>query len=71
MRHRLLVVLLAAGALGGYASGFASLARHHRSACHRGDWGGPAYRNGMPPYWDWHGQRPQDTAGPADAPGAR
>ncbi|WP_223644186.1 hypothetical protein [Corallococcus sp. EGB] len=70
MRHRLLVVLLAAGAIGGYASGFASLARHHRGHCQRGDWG-PAYNNGMPPYWDWHAPRPQGTAGPSDAPGAR
>ncbi|RKG91911.1 hypothetical protein D7V97_41400 [Corallococcus sp. CA053C] len=79
MRHRLLVVLLAAGALGGYASGFASLARHHRSSCHRGDWGATAYRNGAPPYWDWHAQRAPNASGdgsgnasgPAEASGAR
>ena len=71
MRHRLLVVLLAAGTLGGYASGFASLSRHHRSSCHRGDWGSTAYRNGTPPYWDWHARQRSDAAGPSEAPGAR
>jgi hypothetical protein len=30
MRHRLLVTLLALGAIGGYAAGFASLHAHHR-----------------------------------------
>ncbi|CAM3182380.1 hypothetical protein G4177_10025 [Corallococcus sp. ZKHCc1 1396] len=71
MRHRLLVVLLAAGALGGYASGFASLSRHHRASCHEGRWGGPGYRNGTPPYWDWRAQQAPAASGPADAPGAR
>lgn len=70
MRHRLLVVLLAAGAIGGYASGFASLSRHHRS-CHRGDWGSTAYRNGTPPYWDWHARQRSEAAGPSEVPGAR
>jgi hypothetical protein len=70
MRHRLLVVLLAAGAIGGYASGFASLARHHRSGCHR-DWSGPAYRHGMTPYWDWHASPPPGAPGPAAGTGAR
>lgn len=38
MRRRLLIVLLALGTVGGYTSGFASLARrHHR--CHSGAWG--------------------------------
>ncbi|RKH17247.1 hypothetical protein D7Y13_40270 [Corallococcus praedator] len=72
MRHRLLVVLLAAGALGGYASGFASLSRHHRAPCHSGSWGGTAYRHGTPPYWDWRAQQaPAASAGPSEAPGAR
>ncbi|AEI68760.1 hypothetical protein [Corallococcus macrosporus] len=41
MRRRLLVVLLALGTVGGYASGFASLARHRhhlRHHCHHGAW---------------------------------
>jgi hypothetical protein len=29
MKRRILVVLLALGTIGGYASGFASLSRHH------------------------------------------
>jgi hypothetical protein len=33
MRRRLLIVLLALGTVGGYASGFASVARH-RHHCH-------------------------------------
>ena len=36
MRRRLLIVLLALGAVGGYSAGFAHL--HH--ACHNGDWNG-------------------------------
>jgi hypothetical protein len=33
MRRRLLIVLLALGTVGGYASGFSSL--HHRAQCRR------------------------------------
>ncbi|WP_426753836.1 hypothetical protein [Myxococcus sp. Y35] len=39
MRRRLLIVLLALGTVGGYASGFARLARHRsheRHHCHHG-----------------------------------
>lgn len=39
MRRRLLIVLLAMGTIGGYASGFASMSRHHRYRCHGGSWG--------------------------------
>lgn len=37
MRRRLLIVLLALGTFGGYASGFASVARHRRH-CQAGEW---------------------------------
>ncbi|MBJ6761771.1 hypothetical protein JGU66_13435 [Myxococcaceae bacterium JPH2] len=51
MPRRLLIVLLAAGTLGGYASGFASLA-HRNRACHWGasgsPWEGPAPRAPQP-----------------------
>ena len=33
MRHRILVTVLALGAIGGYAAGFASIHAHHHRAC--------------------------------------
>jgi hypothetical protein len=33
MRHRILVAVLALGAIGGFAAGFASLHAHHRACC--------------------------------------
>lgn len=39
-RRRLLIVLLALGTVGGFSSGFAHVARHHRHSCHSGAWGG-------------------------------
>ncbi|MBU8898314.1 hypothetical protein KRR26_22135 [Corallococcus sp. M34] len=48
MPRRLLIILLAAGTVGGYASGFASLAHRHR-ACHAGAaWDGPSPRTPQP-----------------------
>jgi len=52
-RRRLLIVLLALGAVGGYASGFASLARHRH--CPLGGWRehwgarGPQGSGSLPP----------------------
>ncbi|MCP3140478.1 hypothetical protein [Pyxidicoccus xibeiensis] len=57
MRRRLLIVLLALGTFGGYASGFASLARHHRHRCHSsGGWG---------ERWDSHSR--WDSRGPRES----
>ena len=36
LRHRLLVALLALGAIGGFTAGFASVHRHHHHACGAG-----------------------------------
>ena len=33
MRHRILIAVLALGAIGGFAAGFASLHAHHRACC--------------------------------------
>ena len=33
MRRRILIAVLAVGAIGGYAHGFASLHAHHHAAC--------------------------------------
>ncbi|WIG98757.1 MULTISPECIES: hypothetical protein [Myxococcus] len=56
MRRRLLIVLLALGTVGGYASGFASVARHrhHLRHCHHGAW-----EHGWSPHgrWEPSGQR--------------
>ncbi|MFP2928010.1 hypothetical protein ACLESO_22980 [Pyxidicoccus sp. 3LG] len=56
MRRRLLIVLLALGTFGGYASGFASIARHHRYRCHSGGWG---------ERWDSHSR--WDSRGPRES----
>jgi hypothetical protein len=33
MRHRILIAVLALGAIGGFAAGFASMHAHHRACC--------------------------------------
>ncbi|MFP2912857.1 hypothetical protein ACLESD_49205 [Pyxidicoccus sp. 3LFB2] len=71
MRRRLLVVLLALGTVGGYASGFASLARH-RHRCHASSSWGERWEH----RWDSRGPReswePRGHRGsappPAEAP---
>ncbi|NMO20364.1 hypothetical protein, partial [Pyxidicoccus fallax] len=65
-RHRLLIVLLALGTVGGYASGFASLARrHHHHRCHTGAWGerwdSRWDSRGHPGSWEPHGYRGDDA----------
>ncbi|QSQ18592.1 hypothetical protein [Myxococcus landrumensis] len=55
MRRRLLIVLLGLGTVGGYASGFASLARHHH-ACPTGGWAG-RWRTHTP----WTGPHPASS----------
>ncbi|HZI11059.1 MAG TPA: hypothetical protein VE153_11775, partial [Myxococcus sp.] len=67
---RLLIVLLALGTFGGYASGFASMARHHRYRCHGGGWDqrwdSRWDSRGPRQSWDSHG--PRGAAPPAAAP---
>ncbi|MCP3098707.1 hypothetical protein LZ198_07430 [Myxococcus sp. K15C18031901] len=66
-RRRLLIVLLALGTVGGYASGFASLSRHRH--CHGGwreHWG--SRWNGPPSgAFDESGTAPTSPAPPASA----
>ncbi|WP_164012803.1 hypothetical protein [Pyxidicoccus trucidator] len=75
MRRRLLVVLLALGTVGGYASGFASVARH-RYRCHASSSWGERWENRGEHRWDSRGPReswePRGYRGsappPAEAP---
>lgn len=57
MRRRLLIVLLAMGTVGGYASGFARLA-HHRHSCHSSAWG---------ERWDDRWERRWGSRGPSES----
>ncbi|NTX12280.1 hypothetical protein HUA76_15890 [Myxococcus sp. CA056] len=77
MRRRLLIVLLALGTFGGYASGFASIARHRRH-CHaggwaerwdsRGPWGNsPTFHSAAPA----QPESPSSSTAQAPAPGPR
>ncbi len=55
MRRRLLIVLLTLGTVGGYASGFASVARHRshmRHHCHQGSWEQGRSPNGPHGRWE-------------------
>ncbi|AGC47152.1 hypothetical protein MYSTI_05876 [Myxococcus stipitatus DSM 14675] len=61
MRRRLLIVLLGLGTIGGYASGFASLARHH-PACPSGG-GAGRWR----PHTPWTGAPPASALTPEPA----
>ncbi|AKQ64687.1 hypothetical protein A176_001599 [Myxococcus hansupus] len=60
MRRRLLIVLLTLGTVGGYASGFASVARHRshmRHHCHQGGWEQGRSPNGPHGRWEASSQR--------------
>ncbi len=70
MRRRLLIALLALGTVGGYASGFASMARRHHSRCHGGGWDQRWDSRGPRHSWDSYGPRgatpaPATPAAPA------
>ena len=68
MNRRLLIVLLALGTFGGYASGFASMASHNRYRCHGGGWDQRWDSRGPRQSWDSHG--PRGAASPAATPEA-
>ncbi len=77
MRRRLLIVLLALGTFGGYASGFASVARHRRH-CQAGEgserWGsrGPWAHSPPPPSAaSARSESPHPSTAEAPAPGPR
>jgi len=62
MPRRLLIALLALGTVGGYASGFATLARHRahlRHHCHHGAW-----------EYGWSPNGPHGPREPSSPPGA-
>jgi hypothetical protein len=67
MRRRLLIVLLALGTVGGYTSGFASVARYRHHRCHSGSWG-----ERWESRWDSRGPRgswePRETTPAAEPP---
>lgn len=68
MRRRLLIVLLALGTVGGYASGFASVARHrHYHRCHGGGWDSRWDSRGPRGSWEPRGYRGEE-APPAASP---
>lgn len=75
MRRRLLIVLLALGTVGGYASGFAQVARH-RHHCHawedRWDSRGPRESwESRPSRWSAPPPAEAPAAPPASTEGAR
>lgn len=68
MRRRLLIVLLALGTVGGYASGFASVARYrHFHRCHGGSWDSRGPRGSWEPRGGYRGAEAPPAASPAPA----
>jgi hypothetical protein len=70
MNRRLLIALLALGTFGGYASGFASMARHHRYRCHGGGWDQrwDSRSDSRGPRQSWNAYGPRGAAPSAAAP---
>lgn len=71
MRRRLLIVLLALGTVGGFSSGFASVARH-RYRCHASSDAGERWEHrweSRGPRESWEPRGPRGSAPPpAEAP---